>query len=64
MWDLSRLLDVDELWEVLDVCEHGVLLHPELVSGDEEADQLFVEGLYLGQVVILDQLQLGDIQTG
>ena len=60
----SRLLDVDELREVLDVGEHGVLLHPELVPGDQEADQLLVEGLYLGQVVVLDQLQLGHIQTG
>ena len=59
----SRLLDVDELGEVLDVREHGVLLHPELVPGNEEANQLLVEGLNLGQVVVLDQLQLGHIQA-
>ena len=61
--DCSGLLDVDELGEVLDVREHGVLLHPELVPGNEEANQLLVEGLNLGQVVVLDQLQLGHIQA-
>ena len=61
--DSSGLLDVDELREVLDVGEGGVLLHPKLVPGDQEAHQLLVEGLDLGQVVVLDQLQLGNVQT-
>ena len=61
--DGSGLLDVDELREVLDVGERGVLLHPKLVPGDQEAHQLLVEGLDLGQVVVLDQLQLGNVQT-
>ena len=50
----SCLLDVDELREVLDIREHGILLHPQLVPGDQEADQLLVEGLDLGQVVVLN----------
>ena len=61
--DSSGLLDVDELREVLDVGERGVLLHPKLVPGDQEAHKLLVEGLDLGQVVVLDQLQLGNVQT-
>ena len=33
---LAGLIDVDELAEVLDVGEHGVLLHGQVVLADEE----------------------------
>ena len=60
--DCSGLLDVDELGEVLDVGEHGVLLHHQVVPRHQQPHQLLVERLYLGQVVVLDELQLRHVQ--
>ena len=61
---LGLLVDADELAEVLDVCEHGVLLHGEVVFADEQPHQLLVELLDLGEVVVLDELQLGHVEPG
>ena len=44
------------------VFEHGVLLHDQLIPGHQQGDQLLIQTPYLGQVVILDKLQLGHIQ--
>ena len=60
----SGLLDVDELREVLDVGEHGVLLHHQVVPSHQQPHQLLIERLYLGQEVVLYELQLGHVQPG
>ena len=48
----------------MNIREHGILLHDQVIPGHQQGDQLLIEALYLGQVVILDKLQLGHVQAG
>ena len=47
----------------MNIREHGILLHDQVIPGHQQGDQLLIEALYLGQVVILDKLQLGHVQA-
>ena len=57
------LFKISKLWKILNISEHGILLHDQVIPGHQQGDQLLIEALYLGQVVILDKLQLGHIQS-
>ena len=52
----------DKVREILNVGEHRVLFHHQLVLGHQQLHQTLVKALDLRQVIVLYELQLGNIQ--
>ena len=61
---MFSIFKISKFWEILNIREHGILLHDQVIPGHQQGHQLLIEALYLGQVVILDKLQLGHVQAG